>query len=205
VAYCSIVVGLQIEIGGETMKEYKLRRAAEIVAAELKYFHHQNGGNYLFPVIKREETGSDLIMYFVIDRDSRAEILFRPTNSVGTIMTINLSDTETFSWLLGVEGRSELDLTTRIAADPSVKCEDFCNKFIDHLHKQGFFKTYSKRNSNGGRPRHEEDDWAREQILLQSRDINEIYKEWLERRKQEHRGSLADAYDSFKKIMRKSR
>ena len=157
------------------MSKVDLNATSEVIAGEIKHFHFQNGGDHLLPKLERDQENENpnLIVYKVIEGESEASIVLQPLNENRCRITVNLNDSDRFACRIGVPGHSELGNTTILGAESSPRCEVFCNEVIDHLEQQFPLKN----GSPGGRPRYDEDEWARKEYQG-GRVPNEIYPEW---------------------------
>jgi hypothetical protein len=183
------------------MAELKLNVAVNVVEAALEHFHHDNGGIIRLPRLTKVETQSGLVKYELHDAESIASLTIRPISDRGCNLTFYFNDSKRFSWLLGAAGHSELGETTKLGMNSSKDCEEFCTKFAEYLDKSGYLITMED-NSNGDRPIFEEDIWAQQQYAF-DRPVEEIYPEWLERRKKAERPELTNPLDSFNKVIYK--
>ena len=184
------------------MEEFILNADTEIIAAELEHFYHFNGGVMRLPRIARKETHSDFIKYELADETSVASITLRPTPQRGCKLAIYCNDSERYAWMLGIPGYSELGKTTILGLDSSERCQDFCDKFAEYLDESGYLVSNDRDKLRGGRPPYEENKWAQAQYSL-GRSMNEVYLEWLDRRKKAGRAEPVNSFDSFKKVINK--
>jgi len=182
------------------MEEFKLNASVEIIEAELEHFHHNNGGIMLLPRMTKIGTQSDFVKYELYDEPSIASLTLRPMQQGSCKLTIYSNDSERYGWILGYPGRSNLDSSTILGTHTSKPCQDFCNKFVQHLDTMGYFVSTDDDKFIGGRPQYEENIWAHEEYKL-DHPVNEIYLEWLNRRKKAGRSELVNPMDSFKKVI----
>ena len=181
------------------MAQLKLNAEMSIIEAELHQFYHDKGGCILLPHLAKKEAFSDFVKYELTNGGSVASLTLRSTSDGGCKLTFYFNDSDRYAWILGDPIRGLLGRTTRLGANTSERCEKFCVQFSESLDESGFL-TPIEDSSNGGRPMHEENIWAQQQYAL-DRPVNEIYLEWLARRKKAGRPELINPLDSFKKVI----
>jgi hypothetical protein len=183
------------------MAQLKINAAINVIEAELHQFYHDRGGATLLPHLEKRDNISDFVKYELTDGDSVASITLHSTADGGCKLTFYFNDSDRYAWILGDPVRGVLGKTTILGMTSSKNCEEFCTKFAEYLYESGHTLRLED-SSNGDAPIFEEDLWVQEQYTL-DRPVEEIYPEWIDRRKKAGRPELVNPLDSFKKVIYK--